>query len=134
MRHGPAMREALSRCAFGINPNHGKPDGALNMAAMRFIASLFLLVAVIALVSDLTRAQLGAAGAPFTPMLKYVGDFAPSSLAGAQRAVQNNIHPFVWDPVLKSLLSLPAWASLGTIGLVLAYVGRRRRRVNIFTN
>ena len=104
------------------------------MAALRFIAGLFLLAAVIALVSDVTRLQSGTGGASFTPLLKHFSDFAPSSLASAQRAVQNRIHPFAWDPVLKSVLSLPAWASLGAVGLLLAYAGRRRRRVNIYTN
>jgi hypothetical protein len=104
------------------------------MAALRFVAGLFLLAAVIAGVSDATRAQLGMPGPPSTPLLKHLGDFAPSSLAAAQRTVQNRIHPLVWDPVAKSFLSLPSWASLGAIGLLLAYAGRRRRRINIYTN
>jgi hypothetical protein len=108
--------------------------GVLTMAALRFVAGLFLLAAVIALVSDVTRTQLGLAGGPSTSLLKHLADLAPSSLAAAQRAVQNNLHPLVWDPVLKSFLSLPAWASLAAIGLLLAYAGRRRYRVNIYTN
>jgi hypothetical protein len=104
------------------------------MAALRFVAGLFLLVAVIALVSDATRGQLGMPGPPSTPLLKHLSDFAPGSLAAAQRAIQRNIHPLVWDPLLKSFLSLPAWASFGAIGVLLAYTGRRRPRVNIYTN
>jgi hypothetical protein len=104
------------------------------MAALRFVAGLFLLAAVIALVSDVTRAQSGMAGALSTPLLKHLTDFAPSSLAAAQRIIQNSTHPLVWDPVVKSFLTLPAWASLGAIGLLLAYAGRRRHRVNIYSN
>jgi hypothetical protein len=104
------------------------------MAVLRFVAGLFLLVAVTALVSDATRVQLGMPGPPSTPLLKHVSDFAPASLAAAQRAIQKNIHPVVWDPLLKSFLSLPAWASFGAMGLLLGYVGRRRYRINVFTN
>jgi hypothetical protein len=104
------------------------------MAAVRFVAGLFLLAAVIALVSDVTRAQLGMPGPPSTSVLKYLSDFAPSTVAAAQRAVQNKTHPLVWDPLLKSFLSLPAWATLGALGLLLSYAGRHRPRVNIYTN
>ena len=104
------------------------------MAALRFVAGLFLLVAIIALVFDATRVQLGMPGPPSTSLLKHLSDFAPASLAAAQRAVQKNIHPVVWDPLIKSFLSLPAWASFGVIGLLLAYAGRRRHQINIFTN
>jgi hypothetical protein len=104
------------------------------MAALRFVAGLFLLVAVTALVSDATRVQLGMPGPPSTPLLKHLSDFAPASLAAAQRAIQKNIHPVVWDPLLKSFLSVPAWASFGAIGVLLAYAGRHRARVNIYTN
>jgi hypothetical protein len=104
------------------------------MAALRFVAGLLLLVAVIALVSDATRLQLGLPGPPSTPLAKHLSDFAPSTLTVAQRTVQTKVHPLVWNPLLKSFLSLPTWASLGTMGLLLAYFGRRRQRIKIYAN
>jgi len=36
---------------------------------------------------------------------------------------------------VKSFLRLPAWVSLGAIGIILGWLGRRRRqRINVFTN
>jgi hypothetical protein len=100
------------------------------MLAIRFLSSVFLLAAVVAFVSEVTRAQLGIPLAPFTPLLKQLSDGAPAIVAAVQRGLPH----LVWDPVLKSLLWLPLWALLGVIGVVLAWLGRQRRRINIFTN
>jgi hypothetical protein len=101
--------------------------------ALRFLSGLFLLVASIALISEATRAQQGVPGAPFTPFLSQLMESAPQTLAGLQRSLRN-VHPALWDPVMKSVLSAPAWVSLGGVGLVLGWLGRRRRRINVFTN
>jgi hypothetical protein len=36
--------------------------------------------------------------------------------------------------LIQRLLLLPTWAVFGTLGLLAAYAGRRRRRVNVFAN
>ena len=43
-------------------------------------------------------------------------------------------HPLVWETAVRPLLLLPAWALFGGLGFLLAYIGRRRRRVNVFAN
>jgi hypothetical protein len=99
--------------------------------ALRFLSGLVLLAAVVALVSELTRAQLGVPSAPFTSLLSQLTELAPAKVA----ALQRSMHPLLWDPVVKSLLRLPAWVILGGIGLVLAWLGRRRpQRIDVFTN
>src|SRR5262245_31749069 len=100
------------------------------MLALRFLSSIFLLAAVVAFVSEVTRAQLGVPLAPFTPLLKQLSDSAPALLG----AVQRHLPSLLWDPVFKSVLLLPAWTLLVTAGLVLAWFSRQRRRINIFTN
>jgi len=40
----------------------------------------------------------------------------------------------MWDPMILGLLRLPGWLALGGLGLILSYVGRRRRTVNVFAN
>jgi hypothetical protein len=104
------------------------------MVALRFTAGVFLLSAVIAFVSEMTRWQLGIAGAPFTPLVQQLSEAAPVTLAAIQRAVQTRIHPLAWDPIMKAVLSPPAWMVLFAIGLLLGYAGRRRPRVDVFTN
>jgi hypothetical protein len=59
---------------------------------------------------------------------------APVTLTLARNSVQRNTHPLVWDPVLVTVLQLPAWGLFGLVGVLFAYAGRRRREVNIFAN
>ena len=105
------------------------------MNALRFLGGLFLLAAVIALTYDVTRTGSGWIGATeFTSLAKHWADLSPQTLAAAQKAVETRAHPLVWDPVIRSVLDLPAWASLGAIGAVALWLGRPRRRVDIFIN
>jgi hypothetical protein len=105
------------------------------MTVLRFLGGLFLLVAVIALTADFTRAEAdGALVPPFASLQKHWSDLAPQSLAAAKRTVEVRVHPFLWDPLIGSVLALPAWASLGALGLAFSWLGRPRRRIDIFAN
>lgn len=48
-----------------------------------------------------------------------------SSLAGAQFGIQRNIADWLWDPVIATLLHVPAWAFLGLSGVLLVVACRR---------
>lgn len=103
------------------------------MLVLRFIGSLFLLGAVIALTSDLSRPPRPNAPT-FTSIYKHLSDFAPQTLAATQKTVQTRTHPLVWDPVIRSVLSIPAFGTFGVLAVGLLYLGRPRRRVEIFVN
>jgi hypothetical protein len=100
------------------------------MAVLRILAGIFFLFAAIALASDITR----SGGFAMTSIAAHWKAFSPQMLAAAQKAISGNLHPFVWDPLIWRLISLPAWFLLGAIGLTFAYLGRAKRRVNIFIN
>ena len=102
------------------------------LAFFRFLAALFLLIAVIAAVYDATR-TLGADRLVVTSLLEHWSTLAPTLLNTTQGAVKR-IHPLVWDVGLAKLLQLPAALVLATLGILFAYAGRRRRRVNVFAN
>lgn len=104
------------------------------MALVRFLAGLAFLIAVLAVVSDGTRTQPGAAGFTVTSLGEHWGRIAPASLKSAQAVVGRYSHPVVWNLTAAPLLKLPTWGVFGALGAVLAYAGRRRRRVNIFAN
>jgi len=104
------------------------------MLALRFLGALFLLGAVIALTSDLSRTPAGPQASRFTSLLKHWSDFAPQTLAAAQKTVQTKAHPLLWDPVVRVPLSLPAWLTLAGLSVLCFYGGRPRRRVEIFVN
>ena len=103
------------------------------MWTFRFLASVLLLIAVIALVNDATRSR-AADRMVTTSAGEQWAKLAPASLKAAQGAVQRYSHPWVWDGAFAKLLLAPTWALLGGLGLVFAYAGRRRRRVNVFAN
>jgi uncharacterized protein (TIGR03382 family) len=48
--------------------------------------------------------------------------------------VQRHTHPLVWDLGLAKVLRLPTWGVLGLLGVGFAWLGRRRRAVNIYAN
>jgi hypothetical protein len=103
------------------------------MALLRLLAGVFFLFAALAFASDVMRAVNGAAFS-MTSFAAHWQSFAPQMLLSARKAVQTNLHPFLWDPMIWRLLLLPAWFLLGAVGLVFAHLGRRQRRVNIFIN
>lgn len=103
------------------------------MPALRFLGGLLLLLAVVILVADITN----SGGSPLSGLTistaKHWAGLAPSLLAATQKSVQA-ISPILWDPLLKSLLAIPAWGVFASFGALLTYLGRRRRRINIYTN
>ena len=52
----------------------------------------------------------------------------------ARKAVARRTHPLVWEAGLAKVLQLPAWALLGLLAIGCAWLGRRRREVNIYAN
>jgi hypothetical protein len=102
-------------------------------ALLRFLAGILLLVAVIFAVSDATGSLGTSRGAAVTVHRTWSA-VSPASLGAAQGAVQRYTHPAVWNWGILKMLQLPAWALFGLLGVILAFVGRRRRRVNIYAN
>jgi len=103
------------------------------LAFFRFLAATFLLIAVIAAVYDGTRSA-ASGGLVMTSLLEHWSRIAPGLLASAQSGVGRALHPLVWNLGVSKLLAVPTWALFGAVGLLLAYAGRRRRRVNVFAN
>ena len=99
----------------------------------RFLAGVVLLVAVLAAVYDGTR-SMAADRVVTTSCLEHWSNLAPTSLNTVRMAVRRNLPPAVWDAGISKGLDLPAWALLGAAGVLLGYVGRRRRRVNVYAN
>jgi len=51
-----------------------------------------------------------------------------ASLNGAQAGIQRYISPFLWEPVITTILLWPGWAVFGVPGAALTWVCRARRR------
>jgi hypothetical protein len=103
------------------------------LAFFRFLAAVFLLIAVIAAVHDGTR-SLAANQLVMSSLIEHWSALAPKLLESAQAAVKRSTHPLVWDAGFAKLLQLPSALLLCVVGMAFAYAGRRRRRVNVFAN
>lgn len=100
---------------------------------MRILAAAFLALALVLLVADGT-AMLAANAFIATPLATTISNLLPGTLEAFQSAIQENVHPLLWEPTITTLLGWPGWVVIGAIGLVLAVLGRsrsRRRMVSI---
>ena len=104
------------------------------MAVLRFFASLFLLVAVVAFIADLTPWLQGGKPYASTPFVKHWGDMAPATLKAAQTNVTRALGAWVWDWPIASTIRLPTSVLFGLLAAVSGWLGRRRRRVDVFVN
>ena len=103
------------------------------MAVFRFFAWVLLLIAMVSLVGDLTRAANGGPWA-MTTTYGYWKSVSPQTLATSAGFVQKSLSPILWDTVVVRVLLLPGWFLIGGLGLILGVLGRKKRRVNIFAN
>ncbi|WP_332719506.1 hypothetical protein [Pelagibacterium mangrovi] len=94
---------------------------------LRILAAAFLALAVVLLVADGT-AMLAANAFIATPLATTISSLMPGTLEAVQAAVQENVHPLLWEPTITTLLAWPGWVVIGAIGLVLAVLGRSRSR------
>lgn len=101
---------------------------------LRMIARPLLLVAVVALVYDGTRTLAGGSGVVITSLLDHWQALAPQSLEWLKLLVQRKLHPQLWDAGVLRLIRLPAWLVIGLLGMLLAWIGRKRQHVNVFIN
>lgn len=101
---------------------------------LRFISAALIVAAIISLTVDVTRWQTGAEGPLFQSLDHQIRSAAPATLDGIGQTLSTTIHPLLWNPMLTSLLALPAWMILITLAFLIGYASRERRRVDIFIN
>lgn len=107
---------------------------AVGLPALRFLAFVFILVATIALVADLTPMLDGFGPFEPTQFVDHWRALAPKSVTSAQQAVSNASHPLVWDVLIAPIVNLPTFLLFGLIGLGATFAGRRREAVNVYIN
>jgi hypothetical protein len=99
---------------------------------LRFLAALFALFTLISLAADVSRPLTDGQGA--ISLLQHLRNLAPAFLTALERSVVRATDAFVWDPVLTSILSLPATMIFLLLAITCGYLGRPRRRIRIFAN
>ncbi len=104
------------------------------MPVLRFLTGVFALVAVIALVADVTLALNGAKPFTMTTVMGYWEELAPASLQGARKAVMTAALPWVWDPLITSVLGRPTPVLFGLLAVLCGFLGRRREKMQVHIN
>ena len=96
----------------------------------RFVGLWLVAGALVALVVDATK-SIAASHLTVTALGEAWGAINLPSLLATQQFVQQSIDPaigrWLWDPVVQSILLLPAWFVLGALGFLFTWLGRRRR-------
>ncbi len=104
------------------------------MVILRTIGIWLLLVAMIALTVDGTQSLASTEGWVTTPLGEHWYKLHVASLNSSQAAVERYVHPYLWDPILITVLQTPTWIFFGVLGLLFYWLGRRRRRLEVFSN
>ena len=101
---------------------------------LRLIARPLLLVAVVALVYDGTRTLAGGSGIVITSLVEHWQGLFPGSLEIVKQFIVRRVSPALWDGGILKVLRMPAWLVIGVLGLLLAWIGRKRHKVNVYMN
>ena len=103
------------------------------MASLRFLASLFALIAIVALVADATPALSGTG--PFTAHASSaIGRSWRQPRCWRRARSLGLTFPWVWNPVILSVLSAPMSMLFGGLAVVCGYFGRRRAQLKVHIN
>lgn len=97
------------------------------MVIFRLLGLWLILLAIIAFAVDGTRSFAGNE-LQITPLGQHWYNIHPASLNTLQAAIERHVHPFLWDPVLFTVLQWPSWLILAVLGFGLYWLARKRRK------
>jgi hypothetical protein len=101
---------------------------------LRILGVWFLLLAMVAAVVDATKSLAGGGQLVITPLGLEWSSLSPASFDAAKTAIETNIAPVLWNPVITTILQAPAWIVFGLLGAALYWLGRKRRPIEVFIN
>lgn len=101
---------------------------------LRILARALLIAAVVALAYDGTRTLAGGSGLVITSLAEHWRHLSPATFEAAKALSAAKVHPAAWELVVAPILRLPAWLVAGAMGLLLTWLGQRRKDVAIFIN
>ena len=103
------------------------------MAVFRFLAFVFLLIAVLALVADATPWSYGVGPFVAKSLSEHAAEMAPTTLSAIEGFLSREA-PWMWGLVVKPVLQMPTALFFGLASVLSGYVGRRRSEVEVFVN
>lgn len=93
----------------------------------RALATFSLAVAVVMAVLDATR-SIASDMIVLTPLSESWQTVFPASYGAAEAAVSEVLVPYMWDPLILTLLSAPGFAVFVVLALLFYMIGRRPER------
>lgn len=97
------------------------------MRFLRIVGVVLLVAAATALASDVVR-SIHRGAVTFYALGEAWYQLHPQSLNLLQAGVQRYVAPWLWDPVIVSVLRLPALVALGVPGALALFVALRAKR------
>jgi len=93
---------------------------------LRILALFALAMALITAVLDITR-SIADSTLVMTPLGLDWFNLSPATLQVASVTIQSYVHPFLWDPVIQTILLAPSWFVFSVLWLILTLLGRNRK-------
>lgn len=91
----------------------------------RILAYFLLALALITAVLDLTR-SIADSAISIRPLGLAWFEFSPTTLLFAQGLIEKYTHPYIWNPIIQTLLLAPSWLVFGTLWLLISFVTMKR--------
>ncbi|MGH6866814.1 MAG: hypothetical protein ACREDO_11755 [Methyloceanibacter sp.] len=101
---------------------------------VRILGVWLLLLAMVAAVVDATKSLAGGGAWVVTPMGVQWSQLAPDTLTATKAWIETTASPFLWDPVIVTILQAPTWVVFGILGVFLYWLGQKRKPVEVFIN
>ncbi len=101
---------------------------------LRTLGIWLLLLAMVAAVVDATKSLAGGGAWVVTPLGEQWRQLAPEMLGGFRQWIIDSVGAWLWDPILLSILAAPTWVVFGILGVLLYWLGQKRKEVEVFIN
>jgi hypothetical protein len=100
------------------------------MPVLRFSAGLLILAAAITLVRDASPWLAGIGPFQAKSLMQHWTELSPRTLT----ALRSSVGGSVWQLVIAPLLGLPTVLTAVVLAVAIGWLGRRRRKINVYAN
>src|SRR5262245_19046087 len=104
------------------------------LTLLRIFGVWLLLLAMVAAVIDATKSLAGGGAWVVTPMGEQWRALSPETLADVKSWIETSVSPVLLDPVMTTILHAPTWVVFGILGVLLYWLGEKRKPVEVFIN
>jgi len=100
------------------------------MKPLFYLGGLLLVLAFVAGAADVVPRSMAGGRSGIISAYELWYSAWPGSLVTTQIRIERLLSPWLWDPLLVTLLKMPAWLLLGLPGGVLAWLNRSKKQMS----